>query len=68
MTESSSLQRQFQQQPLNPSHPKPIPSLLFDSSLPLISLNGQATYNPMDSALNLAKQPIYKYYARGREE
>lgn len=44
------------------------PPIHLDSTLPLISVHGQANYNPMDSSIQMVKQPIYKYYARNREE
>ena len=31
--------------------------------LPLISVEGQATYNPMDPSVSLMKQPIHRYYS-----
>lgn len=74
MTETSSMHR-HQQQLMNNSPPPygqgvvPMkPPVHVDSTLPLISINGQANYNPMDSSIQMVKQPIYKYYARSREE
>lgn len=31
--------------------------------LPLISIDGQANYNPMDPTVSLMKQPIHRYYS-----
>lgn len=36
--------------------------MVYDQTLPLINLNGQSNYNPMDHMIQIPKQPIYKYY------